>query len=296
MRAIPAHHGFRIPEEPFIKETVKVHAALAPLVVYFVHHQKAHLIAQVIEIFRHGVMGAADGVDAQWFECFQPPHPYFPWHGRTERTAVMVHINAPKLCFDPVEQEAVFSVKHGAAHAKTQNMSRILVQLQPERIQFGRIGRPEGGFGKHKVKHRHFLCRLLALPHRLALFIQHHGIQGMPLRIARNLCRNMHLGLIAADAHHIRHIAAGSFDNGLRRHRNAVMDDIGHFIRHQKHLAVDAGAAVPAVTAAENDRIIHIAVVHTDGQKVAFPEAHMLCQIAYKGHITIGSSAHMHAV
>ena len=46
-----------------------------PLVVYFIHYQKTHFIAQIHEFRRIRIMRRPDGVAAHCFQFFQPPFP-----------------------------------------------------------------------------------------------------------------------------------------------------------------------------------------------------------------------------
>ena len=98
--------------------TNEVHVAAFPLVTQLVNAQEAQFIQQSIEVFRHGMMGAADRVYAHLLEGLQSAYPDFPGDSCSHGTSIMMEIHAPKLGFYAVEEEAIFCIKHGGAHAK----------------------------------------------------------------------------------------------------------------------------------------------------------------------------------
>ena len=89
-----------------------------PLIEGFVHHQQAQAVAQVVLLGRHGVMGAADGVDAQFLQSLQPALQGRFGKGRAEGAQVVVQTNAFELERLAVEEETVVRVEAGRADAE----------------------------------------------------------------------------------------------------------------------------------------------------------------------------------
>ena len=118
MVAVAAQHDLDFLEALFVVDQIKVHAAVLPLIAVFVDDQQPQLVAQVIKLLRHRIVGAAHGVDAELFSAHKAAPPQLDGNSRTESASVVVEIDAPELHFDAVQDKAVLLVEHSAAYAK----------------------------------------------------------------------------------------------------------------------------------------------------------------------------------
>lgn len=64
---VPGDHRLQVPLPPFLEEFLEIQAGGSPFVIQLVNDKKAHLIRQVIEGGRLGIVGAAQGVAASSF-------------------------------------------------------------------------------------------------------------------------------------------------------------------------------------------------------------------------------------
>ena len=118
-----------------------------PLVEGLVHHQQAQAVAQVVLLGRHGVMGAADGVDTQFLQSLQPALQGRFGKGRAEGAQVVVQTNAFELERLAVEEETVVRVEAGRAEAEGRagfvGERAGNVSARHGGVQIGRVQRPE---------------------------------------------------------------------------------------------------------------------------------------------------------
>ena len=92
--------------------------ALGPAVEKLVHDEEAHPVAKVEELGGGGIVGGADGVDAEFLEDFETALPHGERHGCSDGSAIVVEADALELEVFSVQPEAGVRLELGAADAE----------------------------------------------------------------------------------------------------------------------------------------------------------------------------------
>lgn len=132
MVPVAQHHVLNVARGPLAKDfVVSVRAGLAfvpafdplvlpggPLVEGFVHHQQAQAVAEIVQFGRHGVVRAADGIDADAFQNLQAAFQGGLREGRAQAAEIVVQAHALQFLRFSIEEEAEVRVEAQRANSE----------------------------------------------------------------------------------------------------------------------------------------------------------------------------------
>ena len=245
-----------------------------PLVKRLVHHEEAHLVAQVKQMGVGRVMRGAHGVAAHGLEAGEAARPDGLRHSRAEAARVVMNAQALELHIDAVEPEARVAVKADGEHAEADaRLIRDRTALERPRRQ--------------GVEHRGIRAPELRL---------RQGDDGLPARAgslparAENaaLIENLKRGAVAADGFILNLYISRAVLHTLGGDKHAVRLKRAGIGDLQRHVTVNTAAGEPA-------GIRHLVVLHAHADHI-FARADKGAHIMRKGRIAIGPLSEIIAV
>src|SRR5713226_4329719 len=89
-----------------------------PAIEQFIHHEKAHAIAQIEKLGRRRIVRGADGVDTKLPEHFKAAFPCAQRHRRAKGARIMMQTHAFDFEVPSVQPESSVSIKVNLANAE----------------------------------------------------------------------------------------------------------------------------------------------------------------------------------